>query len=132
MIPKLWLNKHYPIPANELKEASDEDCTNHYLNKWEGAKEENLLKGMKYSGHFISNKDGGSLMFGIATCALCVKYPVECKNKNDKFCPIVRLQGCSCYRMNIDYRNIYKEAKDDPTPMINLLKQTLIFVRNEE
>ncbi|MBK8271405.1 MAG: hypothetical protein IPK83_25030 [Planctomycetes bacterium] len=73
MTPEQWLSKHYPVPASELAQASDEECLLHCMNKWEGAKEENLPEGMIYQNHCVGN-DGDGLVFDYDTCALCQKY----------------------------------------------------------
>lgn len=83
MTPEQWLAKHYPVPASELAEASDEECLLHCENKWQGAKEENLPEGMTYSEHCVGN-GGSGLIFDYETCALCHKYGYEtgsCESK---------------------------------------------------
>ena len=67
MTPEQWLSKHYPVPASELAEASDEECLLHSINKWEGAKEENLPDRMVYGSHCISSHDDDGLMFDTVT-----------------------------------------------------------------
>lgn len=130
MTPEQWLSKHYPIPASALAEASDEECLLHCINKWEGAKEENLPEGMRYENHCISSYDGDGLVFDTDTCALCEKYLCDyaCKDMHGNDCPIVRMQGNPCCIPFGD--SIYHKSENDPTPMIDLLKRTLAFVRN--
>ena len=132
MTPEQWLSKHYPIPASELAEASDEECLLHCENKWQGAKEKNLPEGMKYAAHIVFYGHGYGIKFDYETCALCHKYGYEtgsCENKNGVKCPIVRMQGSPCYSPYHLNSNVYSASKNDPSPMIDLLKRTLEFVR---
>lgn len=128
MTPEQWLSKHYPVSASELAQASDEECLLHCMNKWEGAKEENLPEGMIYQNHCISYYDG--LVFDTDTCALCEKYicGYACKDTNGNYCPIVRTHGSPCYFPVGD--SVYSKSENDPSPMIDLLQRTLEFVRN--
>lgn len=130
MTPEQWLEKHYPVPASALAEASDEECLLHCEKKWEGAKEENLPDGMRYENHCISYCDGDGLMFDTYTCALCEKYLFDfsCKDMHDNDCPIVRMQGNPCCIPLLD--SVYHKSENDPAPMIDLLQRTLKFVRN--
>ncbi len=128
MTPEKWMSKHYPIPASELSEASDEECLLHCINKWEGAKEENLPEGMRYENHCISSYDGDGLVFDTDTCALCEKYLCDyaCKDMHGNDCPIVRMQGNPCCIPFGD--SIYHKSENDPAPMIDLLQRTLALV----
>ena len=132
MTPEQWLSKHYPIPASALSEATDEECLLHCMNKWEGAKEENLPEGMTYSEHCVGN-GGTGLLFDYETCSLCHKYGYDtgsCEKADGMQCPIVRMQGSPCYSPYRLNRNVYSASDNDPSPMIDLLKRTLEFVRN--
>lgn len=126
MTPEQWLSKHYPVPASALAESSDEECLLHCENKWEGAKEDNLPEGARYEWHVIIYDNGEELEFNAYNCALCAKYHALCKNKDGKYCPIIRMQGVTCDSQN----NVYEESLNDPDPMIDMLKRTLEFVRN--
>lgn len=128
--PEQWLAKHYPVPASALSEATDEECLLHSINKWEGAKEENLPDGMVYESHCISSYDGDGLMFDTDTCALCEKYLCDyaCKDMHGNDCPIVRMQDNPCCTPLLD--SVYHKSENDPAPMIDLLQRTLEFVRN--
>lgn len=128
MTPEQWLAKHYPVPASTLAEASDEECLLHCENKWEGAKEENLPAGAKYEWHVIIYDNDEELEFNANNCALCAKY-VLCKNKDGKSCPIIRMKGVTCDSCK-ENMNVYAQSDNDPSPMIDLLKRTLEFVRN--
>jgi hypothetical protein len=131
MTPEQWLAKHYPVPASELAEAPDEECLLHCINKWEGAKEENLPEGMEYKEHCVGN-DGVGLIFDYDTCALCMKYggySGDCEDKHGKQCSIVRMHGFPCYPTPFNHMGIYEQSENDPAPMIDLLKRTLEFVR---
>lgn len=132
MTPEQWLSKHYPIPASELAEASDEECLLHCENKWQGAKEENLPEGMKYAAHIVFYGHGYGIKFDYETCALCHKYGYEtgsCEKEDGMQCPIVRMRGYPCHRVDYGDREIYEKSENDPAPMIDLLKRTLEFVR---
>ena len=131
MTPEQWLSKHYPVSASELAQASDEECLLHCMNKWEGAKEENLPEGMRYENHCISYCDGDGLVFDTDTCALCEKYLYDyaCKDMNGNNCPIFRMQGSPCYSLYHLNNSAYSASENDPAPMIDLLKRTLEFVR---
>lgn len=130
MTPEQWLAKHYPVPASELAQASDEECLMHCMNKWEGAKQENIPEGMTYEDHCISSYDGDGLVFDTDTCALCEKYlyGYACKDMNGDHCPIFRMQGHPCCLPLVD--SVYSKSENDPSPMIGLLQRTLEFVRN--
>ncbi|MBK8191425.1 MAG: hypothetical protein IPK79_13380 [Vampirovibrionales bacterium] len=130
MTPEQWLAKHYPVPASELAQASDEECLMHCMNKWEGAKQENIPEGMTYEDHCISSYDGDGLVFDTDTCALCEKYlyGYACKDMNGDHCPIFRMQGHRCCWPLVD--SVYSKSENDPSPMIGLLQRTLEFVRN--
>ncbi len=130
MTPEQWLAKHYPIPASALSEATDEECLLHGENKWEGAKDKNLPEGARYEWHVIFDDNYYEMIFDADTCALCAKYRALCKNKDGKYCPIIRMQGVPCDSHNKKHINIYEESLNDPAPMIDLLKRTLEFVRN--
>lgn len=134
MTPEQWLSKHYPVPASALSEATDEECLLHCINKWEGANEENLPKGMTYEEHFVLN-GGAVLLLDCDTCALCMNYNLDnddrlCTDDTGKQCPIVRMRGIPCYYENSEKTDIYEQSENDPAPMIDLLKRTLEFVRN--
>lgn len=132
MTPEQWLTKHYPVPASALAEASDEECLLHCENKWEGAKEENLPDECSYKGYYVYNKHLKKVLsFSDVSCALCSKYPDDCKTIDGEECPIVRMNSYPCCYVN-EYFNgpVYRLSHSDPAPMIDLLKRTLEFVRN--
>ena len=132
MTPEQWLSKYYPVPASALAEASDEECLLHCEKKWEGAMEENLPEGMTYSEHCVGI-DGFGLIFDCDTCALCHKYGYEagsCENNDGIKCPIVRMQGFTCCHTPFNHMGTFEQSENDPSPMIDLLKRTLEFVRN--
>lgn len=143
-----WEEEFYPVAAKEFKNASDEECVEHALQKWRGALPENCEKHeTSYEDHEIFEPDSEYLMFAFTgnTCSLCQKYPDTCKDDDENYCPIVRFLGESC-DCSVDYdtseidpaenardefREAYYEAQNDPTIMIELLTHTLNFVKRE-
>ena len=133
MTPEQWLSKHYPVSASELSEASDEECLLHCINKWEGAKEENLPEGMRYAAHIVFYGHDDGIQFDYETCALCNKYGYDtgsCESSTGTQCPIVRMNGSPCYSPYHLDSNVYSASENDPSPMIDLLQRTIEFVRN--
>lgn len=121
-----WLNDNYPISAKEMANSSDRQCVQHALKKWKGALKAKAYN-LTYDDHAISLGARGFL-FDSDSCSLCKKYPSDCRSRESRIpCPIVRYRGEPCE----GYPNIYLRSCDDPKPMINLLKETLNFIKQE-
>lgn len=124
-----WMDKYYPIPASQLAKASDIDCVQHSLNKWEGARDAEQYD-LTYRQRGVVSKDKRfQFNFSCGSCSLCQKYyRYDCSNEKGISCPIVRYQGKRCDGYS---ESAYDLSYNDPTPMIELLQQTLEFVKKE-
>lgn len=121
-----WKNKYYPVPADIKTLDSDIKKIEHSIIKWSGAKKDVLKDySLKYDDHFIFDDDDcEEMVFALDTCALCVKYGVTCTSIDGVPCPIVRATGSNC-------DSVYNISDYDPQPMIDLLENTLEFVKHE-
>lgn len=133
--PKLqaWVTDNYPVPADRLTYATDRQCIQHALKKWRGALKIKKY-GLTYEDHCISAPIPANVLitvsefyFGEESCSLCKKYAAACY-RNKIPCPIIRYQGYSC---DDNHDNTYYKSANDPQPMIQLLKSTLEFVKQE-
>lgn len=128
-----WLEEFYPIPAADLKKASDEECLNHSIRKWSGLLKKNLKKHkVKFSNYAV---EGDSFKLHIAgnTCALCKKHFKVDNIKSGKIllcetCPLYTVLGHSCdtcgegEKYALFHRAILLKR---PILMINALKKCL-------
>jgi len=122
-----WKDKYYPVPADSETLDNDSKRIEHSIIKWSGAKKD-VLKDyqLKYNDHFIVNDDDSfkEMLFADDTCALCCKYCHTCTSTDGVPCPIVRYTGRNC-------DSVYTVSDYDPQPMIDLLENTLEFVKHE-
>jgi len=132
---KSWKEEFYPKEADDYINRTDKSCLKHSIQKWEGALPENLEKHqVNYKEHAVFDlPTTQALHYHGMTCALCRKYdeasPYEddcdCYSSGtDEYCPIVRVKGTTC-------NDIYTITKNDPTDMINLLKDVLETIEND-
>lgn len=136
-----WLKEFYKQPASIFendKTKDDTACIKHALKKWKGALPKNTAKhNVSYTNYEIKPGVNNNFLFGDYTCSLCKKYPFDCKRYIDIDlviqCPIVRMQGDSCIDdCGVDcFVSSYLASKNNPKPMIDLLKKTLEFVKTE-
>lgn len=124
-----WKKEFYFKDANEYTNKSDEECLRHSIQKWKGALPENVEKHeVKYKDHTVfKDLSGQKLHYNGMSCALCKKYSdmspdeddYDCYSyETDEYCPIVRIKGITC-------NDTYIDTLNDPTDMIQLLKDTL-------
>lgn len=78
---------------------------------------------MSYKDHFIQSVDG-VFEFDGDTCILCEVFYNTMVEENCKNCPIFIVHGFECDANN---SRIYQESKDNPQPMIDLLRSTLYY-----
>lgn len=138
-----WIEAFYKLRASNFsldKRKDDTDCVKHAIKKWKGALPKNTKKhNLVYDDYMISpyRDKANGFIFGESTCSLCKKYPHDCKRYEASdlviYCPIVRMQGDSCVDdCAVDgFISTYRASKDDPKPVIDLLKKTLEFVKTE-
>lgn len=151
-----WMEDFYPIDAEDVAADEKNDdiaLIEHSLLKWEGALYENTSKHDvwydEYEIQFFSNGDVNhqtekpdiqkGLNFSCTTCTLCCRYRGSTEglcSKEDgdgNFCPIVRMQGFQCDdadpKDQYTYLSTYLLAKNRPERMVELLKETLSFVK---
>lgn len=109
------------------------ECAEHSLKKWRGLLPENVSKYDLVLDHQCRNlydpENLGSMSIDDATCALCIKADyTECGS-----CPIRLMRGHSC-----DHNPLSKDLSEyecflktgDPVPMINLLEETVKFIKD--
>lgn len=132
-----WMKEFYPIDAEETankSEVTDEELILHSLKKWTGALPENTEKhDVTYKDHTVEDRFDDAIVFATGTCSLCVKYDgnscgTSYRNIAEE-CPIVRMRGIPCDRIYEKTENAYSDSDEDPTPMIRLLEETLVFVK---
>lgn len=116
-----WKKEFYPIHAEELKDKSWLECTQHSLQKWKGVLPENLEKyNLVFKESFLVSKTNQFLMaFNSTTCSLCIKAEAEkytiskCKN-----CAMLHELEYSC-----DYKQLYFKATSNPQLLVDTLQQ---------
>jgi len=127
--PTTWASEHYPVDASKLKGASDEACTKHGLDKWNGALPENLAPyEMKYEDWVVYGGVGGVLELRERTCALCVNHAGLVDGVACPQCPVVKSGQLACDRGD----SAWKHSRDDPRPMIACLEKTLAWIREQK
>lgn len=124
--PAQWCEDHYPVEADQFICTPDTECLAHSIAKWKGLRTDNLPPNWNYYHWRLKELNGPTqLDIDDSSCALCQKYPnVDCKNDDGESCPIVRATGTDC-------EIVYRQSRNDPEPMIALLKSTLEFISNE-
>lgn len=126
--PATWADEFYPVPASELKTASDRVVTEHGLNKWRGALPENLKRyGKTYDCRGVCDSVY-SLEFSGDTCALCAKYGHMFQGPGCDHCPIVLAGELACGLKG----SAYFKSSNDPRPMIVALEKTLAWICKQE
>ncbi len=126
---KQWLEKYYPVPADDLpKDSDDIALLNHSIRKWEG-----LLDLQDYGVSMIYNNvsNGANFILDIdaTSCALCVFY----RQENDcGQCPLARSLGrpCDDYPSQ-DQSDVYSRGLSNPQIMIDALNKALEMVKGE-
>lgn len=124
-----WKEEFYSVDASDYSTKTDEECLKHCIQKWEGALPENVEKHeVKYKDHVVfEDLSGQNLCYNDMSCALCKKYSdiapdeddYDCYSyETDEYCPVVRIKGYAC-------NDTFVKALNDPTDMIQLLKDTL-------
>lgn len=152
-----WKEKFYPVDASEFREGlfkrfTKIDTIEHSLTKWKGLTDENLKEhGLKHATYYICTdlkvlpKDAKyqSLRINSKTCSLCVRYyNLDKENSNScNECPISDFK-VAYLKNNMDHLteadlefNCCQEydyflALGDPKPMIDLLQDTLNYVKD--
>lgn len=120
-----WQEEHYPVEAEQLKNASDEACTVHGLKKWKGARAKNLERyGMRYAERDIKGLDY-SLRFSGESCALCQKYGRGRGGLGCPHCPIVKAGLPACDKPT----SAWQASRNDPEPMIAALEAALARIQ---
>lgn len=132
-----WKAEFYPKNAHQFSTESDKKCIKAAIKKWKGAFPENCAKhNVRYVEHSIIDiKSNEELEFDDDACTLCVKYfEAFCYRNNSTgivHCPIIRLQGIPCDKAPASGEaSTYDKSKNDPEPILNLLKETLQFVKD--
>jgi hypothetical protein len=127
-----WKQEFYPIEAIELVNdgASDIELIRHSLRKWkDGTSQKALLKhNVKYSACAIEDLDpkdtyNRHFSFSGNTCTLCQKYILiekVCDN-----CPLRQYLGRPCDSGSTSKPNIYNSSRNDTSPMVEALENTL-------
>jgi hypothetical protein len=130
-----WKKEFYPKAASEFIIKTDEECLRHSIQKWKGALPENVEKHeVTYKEHAVFDVlNGQELHYNGMSCALCKKYSdlapdeddCDCYSyESDEYCPVVRVKGYTC-------NDTYMDTLNDPTDMINLLKDILEVIEDE-
>lgn len=145
MTIETWKEQAYSITAKQAAELSEKECAQHSLNKWECLRPEILKKhgmtkkiytyeilkkhGIKeyidtYSKYIRDINTNERFNIDGSTCSLCEKYHEELDCSK---CPIFKMKGRSC---DEEYQAFTFD--DSPKPMIDLLKETLIWIEENE
>lgn len=151
-----WMEEFYPMTADAIAADEKNDdiaLIEHSLLKWEGALYENTSKHDvwydEYHIQFFSDNGANhqtekpdvqkGFEFNGKTCALCQRYQgitnhlCSKEDGDENFCPIVRMQGFQCDDTDptdqYTYLSTYLRARNRPERMIELLKETLNFVK---
>lgn len=124
--PAQWCKNHYPVEADQFVCTSDTECLGHSIDKWEGLREDNLPPNWSYSSWELNELAGPTQLYiDDTSCALCQKYLCSgCEDTDGESCPIVRATGTDCALA-------YKQSRNNPEPMIALLKSTLEFISTD-
>lgn len=131
-----WLKKFYPIPAADLKNASDTECLKHSILKFTGLLKEELIKHrvFLYAGVVSTHeKDSFRLKIDGKSCALCQKYFYT--EPSCKACPLYTLLDHNCDRPKEgEEHSIYYKAAHlkQPYDMINALEECLKHERKHQ
>lgn len=121
-----WLEEFYPIPADELKTASDTECLKHSILKWNGLLKKNLKKHkVTFFDKCVFDDDSPILRIDGDSCALCQNnnYKSSCTT-----CPLYTLLGHACdIPGEKEPFSLYLEATTfkHPIKMIHALKKCL-------
>lgn len=124
-----WAEEFMPITV--LPEGADDRfCLEHGLKKWSGALPENCAKhNVKYKHHRIIDSSGESykfIEFDDTTCLLCRKQYKKNSDYECAGCIFVEMWEKTCHwNKGTDY-NVWMDALNDPQPMIDLIKNTLV------
>lgn len=122
-----WKEEFYSVGVRDYTTKTDQECLKHCIQKWEGALPENVEKHeVKYKNRTVfEDLNVQNLQYNGNSCALCKKYSDispdddDCYSyETDEHCPIVRIKGFTC-------ESVYIVTSNDPTNMIQLLKETL-------
>ena len=148
-----WKAKFYPISAaeiNEMEGSKKSDLVRHSLNKWIGARKENLeefglQQGIeiengpaRYRTYLLEKADPDpevGFTFRATTCSLCERYYAGSYNPvTEEYYP--KCSRCPLYdkESNTDCANefaLFTELKN-PEPMIKILETALAKVLKEE
>jgi hypothetical protein len=125
-----WLKEFYPIPAADLKNASDTECLKHSILKFTGLLKKELIKHkvFLYEGTVSTHENPFPFRFKIdgKSCALCQKYYYT--KPSCKACPLYTLLGHACDRpKKREEHSIYYKATHlkRPYDMLNALEECL-------
>lgn len=135
-----WKKEFYP--DIDSASASWIECAEHALNKWKGAREENLKKhNVRFSNLYLSDPiENEAIQFISSTCALCNKS--DLLEEGCYTCPIYEMRGISCdgncydeivvgSEPNSNEYEFVKARSGNIEPMIELLEKTVIFLKKE-
>lgn len=115
-----WLDKYYPVEAEEFTNASDKKCVEHALLKWQGlvdAKNYNL----SIRNNALRDEFGKPILWlDGESCSLCKKYYRA--QKSCEHCPLAIELGTTCDQGD----NLYERAlNENPQLMVDVLSKIL-------
>lgn len=124
-----WFEKYYPKAASEYANASDKECVEHALLKWQG-----IVDAKEFNLHHYRNKlvdvDSGKVILHIdvSSCALCVKHYDD---DSCEGCPLAEMLGNSCDKnYGIFEQTLYQKSLSKPQLMVDALTVVLINLKN--
>lgn len=132
-----WKKEFYPVEANKV---SEENALAHSLQKWDGLRPKNLDRhSVTVYRAVLQDEDGYRLTIADGSCALCHQYMYE---DMDPFsggvcmaCPLYKIRGIPC-DVSAGGSEFYETSpydvfrtKNDPEPMINLIKKAMEVVK---
>ena len=132
-----WLTKYYPVSADNMSKASDEECIQHSILKWKGLanlKDYNLS--LRNTTQSVINEDDDTL-FRVTgdTCALCQKYYDDTMYEEDEEdaeedvfcngCPLAKSLGDACDEPQYGQVSLYDKSLVNPELIVKALEKLL-------
>lgn len=125
---KTWKQEFYTCEAKSRKAAKDP--IGHSLRKWEGLLKKNVKKHEVYVvGLTLADSSNNSLEIDADSCALCRVFyddDADVGSECDR-CQILKATGSTCLAKFDSFW-----SKNDPRPMVNLLRKTKKFAEKEK
>lgn len=131
---KSWLDEFYPVTAEEfgskMKKNKNDiqveiEAIKLSLRKWQGLLSKNLKKyGLKSDGSKVTDNNNCVIIYiSASSCSLCELY-FSMSDSCDK-CPLSKHLGYTCDYSNGVEPSVYNRSIEDPSIMVDLLKEML-------